>query len=84
MPFLPSLLHARLDHKKLTWGRATISRSAETTKVKVPAGSFDASVWTVAEEGGRTFTYDVEAAAPFRGERAAGGLAVLSRAAERV
>ena len=66
VPFLPSLLHARLDHKKLTWGRATISRSAETTKVKVPAGSFDASVWTVAEEGGRTFTYDVEAAAPFR------------------
>src|SRR6185436_5217707 len=66
VPFLPSLLHARLDHKKLAWGRARISRSAETTKVKVPAGSFEASVWTVAEEGGRTVTYDVEAAAPFR------------------
>jgi hypothetical protein len=66
VPFLPSLLRARLEHKKLVWGRATISRSAETTKVKVPAGSFDASVWTVAEEGGRTLTYQVEAAEPYR------------------
>jgi len=66
VPFLPSLLHARLDHKKLAWGQARISRSAETKKVSVPAGTFDASVWTVAEDGGRTVTYDVEAAAPFR------------------
>jgi len=65
-PFLPSLLHARLDHKKLAWGQATISRSAETTRVKVPAGSYDAWVWRVAEEGGRTFTYQIEAAAPYR------------------
>ena len=65
-PFLPSLLRARLDHKKLAWGQATISRSAGTSTVKVPAGSFDVSVWTVAEDGGRTFTYEIEAAAPFR------------------
>jgi len=65
VPFLPSLLHARLDHKELAWGRATISRSAATSKVKVPAGSYDASVWTVAEEGGRTIRFEIEAAAPY-------------------
>ena len=65
-PFLPSLLGARLDHKRLAWGQATISRSAATSTVKVPAGSFDVSVWTVAEEGGRTFTFEIEVAAPFR------------------
>lgn len=66
VPFLPSLLHARLDHQKVAWRQARISRSAETAKVKVPAGSFDASVWTVAEDGGRTLTYQIEAAPPFR------------------
>jgi len=66
VPFLPNLLHARLDHKKLAWGQATISRSAETAKVKVPAGAYDASVWTVAEEGGRTVTYQIEATSPYR------------------
>jgi len=40
--------------------------SAATSTVKVPAGSFVAAVWTVAEEGGRTFTYDIETASPFR------------------
>jgi hypothetical protein len=66
VPFLPSLLRARLDHKRLAWGQATISRSAAHSRVKVPAGSFDVAVWTVAEEGGRTFSYEIEAAAPFR------------------
>ncbi len=66
VPFLPTLLHARLDHKKLAWGQATISRAPETAKVTVPAGSYDAWVWKVAEEGGRTVTYQVEAAAPYR------------------
>jgi hypothetical protein len=66
VPFLPSLLGARLNHKRLAWGRATISRSAATSTVKVPAGTFDVSVWTVAEEGGRTLTYQIEAAAPHR------------------
>ena len=64
--FLPSLLRARLEHQKLAWRQATVSRAAATATVKVPAGSFDVSVWTVAEEGGRTSTYQVEAAAPQR------------------
>jgi hypothetical protein len=64
--FLPSLLRARLEHRKLEWGRALISRAAATTTMKVPAGSFEVAVWTVAEEGGRTSTYQIEAAAPYR------------------
>jgi hypothetical protein len=34
--------------------------------VKVPAGSYEASVWTVAEEGGPTSTYAIEEASPHR------------------
>jgi hypothetical protein len=64
--YLPSLLRARLEHKKLAWGQATISRSAATSSVKVPAGSFQVSVWTVAEDGGLTSTYQIEAASPYR------------------
>jgi len=64
--YLPSLLRARLEHKKLAWGQATISRSAATSSVKVPAGSFAVTVWTVAGDGGLTSTYQIEAAAPYR------------------
>jgi hypothetical protein len=64
--YLPSLLRARLEHKKLAWGQATISRSAAASSVKVPAGSFEVSVWTVAEDGGLTSTYQIEAASPYR------------------
>jgi hypothetical protein len=64
--YLPSLLRTRLEHKKLAWGQATISRSAATSSVKVPAGAFEVTVWTVAEDGGLTSTYQIEAAAPYR------------------
>jgi hypothetical protein len=64
--FLPSLLHARLEHKPLAWGRARISRGAAPSSVTVPAGTFTVVTWTVAEEGGRTFTYQFEAEPPFR------------------
>src|SRR5262249_59412293 len=43
VPFLPRLLRARLEHQKLAWGRATISRSAANTSVKGPAGSVGGS-----------------------------------------
>jgi hypothetical protein len=64
--YLPSLLRARLEHRKLAWGQATVSRSAATSTVKVPAGSFEVTVWTVSETGGPTTTYQIEAAAPYR------------------
>lgn len=66
VPFLPSLLSARLEHRALAWGRATVSRSAQPVSVRVPAGTFQVSRWTVAVKGGPTLTYDVEISSPYR------------------
>ena len=66
VPFLPSLLRSRLEHKRLAWGRATVSRAASASRATVPAGAYEVETWTVAEEGGRTVTYLVETAPPFR------------------
>jgi hypothetical protein len=66
VPFLPSLMRARLDHRPLTWGRARIARAAAPSSVTVPAGTFSVDTWTVAVDGGPTTTFQVEAAAPFR------------------
>jgi hypothetical protein len=67
VPFLPSLLRARLEHRPLAWGTAKISVAAEPSSVAVPAGRFDVVAWTVAPaEGGPVTTYQVEAAAPHR------------------
>ena len=64
--FLPSLLRARLDHRKLAWGKAQVSRAAGLSSVSVPAGRFKVYVWTVEVDGGRTLTYEVEADPPYR------------------
>jgi hypothetical protein len=66
VPFLPSLLRSRLDHKPLAWGQATVVRAAATARVTVPAGAFEVDTWTVSEPGGRIVTYLVETAPPFR------------------
>jgi len=66
VPFLPSLLRSRLDHRALAWGKATFTRAQEASRLTVPAGAFQVDVWTVAEQGGRTVTYSVEAAPPYR------------------
>jgi len=64
--FLPSLLRARLEHRRLVWGEATVSRAAATETVRVPAGRFEVLTWTVAEQGGPTTTWQVEATPPYR------------------
>ena len=67
VPLLPSLLRARLEHKALAWGRATISVSEAPASVTVPAGTFDVRRWTRARpDGGPVTTYDVEVASPHR------------------
>jgi hypothetical protein len=66
VPWLPTLLDARLHHRPVAWGRATVSRSAESREVRVPAGRFTVEEWTVAVAGGETTTWLVEAAAPWR------------------
>jgi len=66
VPFLPSLLHARLTHTPLEWTTARISRASETESVSVPAGRFEVSMLTVEVEGGRTLTFAIEARPPYR------------------
>ncbi len=63
---LPSLLRARLEHRKLAWGKAQVSRAAAASSVSVPAGRFKVYAWTVEVEGGGKLTYDVEADPPYR------------------
>ena len=42
VPFLPSLLWARLDHRPLAWTTATIARAAaDSRRSPVPAGRFE-------------------------------------------
>jgi hypothetical protein len=64
VPFLPSLLRARLEHHPLAWTHAKIARAAAETEIAVPAGKFSADTWTVAIEGGPTLTFQFDAAAP--------------------
>jgi hypothetical protein len=66
VPFLPSLLTARLAHKKLAWGRATIRRAPDTSSLSVPAGRFEVHVWTVSQAGGATTTFAFETQPPYR------------------
>ncbi len=66
LQFLPSLLSARLEHRKLAWVSAKITRAAQPTRVRVPAGSFEVFTYTVAPEGRPTLTFEVEAAPPHK------------------
>jgi hypothetical protein len=66
VPFLPSLLQARLAHRPLAWTKALLRRASATARVKVPAGTFDAWLYDVEVEGGRTLGFAVEAAPPYR------------------
>jgi len=66
VPYLRSLLSARLAHKPLVWGRATVRRAAERSIESVPAGKFEVTRWSVAEEGGVTLRFAFEAEKPYR------------------
>jgi hypothetical protein len=66
VPFLPSLMRSRLEHRRLAWGRATISVAPEPVLVTVPAGEFRVTTWTVTPEKGPQTTYEVEVAPPRR------------------
>jgi len=66
VPYLPALLSARLEHTPLAWGQARIQREAKPVSVHVPAGSFEATRFSVAVNGGPTFTYDFESQPPYR------------------
>jgi hypothetical protein len=66
VPFLPSLFYVRLFHHPLAWTRARIARSAKTSRVKVPARTFEVTTWTIDVEGGRGLGFAIEAAPPYR------------------
>lgn len=66
VPFLPSLLWARLNHRPLEWTKATISRGAASRWVSVPAGRFEVSGYTVEIADGRTLGFEIEEQPPYR------------------
>jgi len=66
VPFLRSLMRTRLLHVPARWGEATVSRAAAPAEVKTALGTMRATVYTVAETGGDTVAYTVEAAWPHR------------------
>ncbi|HVO10739.1 MAG TPA: hypothetical protein VMX54_08335 [Vicinamibacteria bacterium] len=66
VPLLPTLLRARLEHRRLDWTQARLTRSARTSTVKVPAGTFTVYVYDVEVTGGRKASFAIEARPPFR------------------
>ncbi|MEP7027400.1 MAG: hypothetical protein ABI960_02285 [Candidatus Eisenbacteria bacterium] len=66
VPFLSSPFHSRLAHRPLAWISATIERSRGTSQVRVPAGVFATSLYTVRVSDGREGTFSVERAYPHR------------------
>jgi hypothetical protein len=66
LPFLPSLLWARLNHRRLAWTTARVTRSPTQKSVSVPAGRFEVSSYSVETRDGRTLGFEIEAAPPYR------------------
>jgi len=66
LPLLRSLRAARLLHQPEIVQRARLARAEKLERVSVPAGTLDCEVATCAVEGGRTWTFWVERAAPHR------------------
>lgn len=66
VPYLGTLLDARLSRQGPAWGRATISRSEQAAPAPAPEGEAPAWSWTVEVDGGPTTTWWVEEAAPHR------------------
>jgi hypothetical protein len=65
-PLLGSLRQSRLLHEPLVVSQAHFHRAAAPEPVTVPAGKFDADVYTVAVPAGRTWTFWVERVEPHR------------------
>ncbi len=61
VPFLPSLLWSRLNHKPLAWTTARIARAVAPRFVSVPAGRFEVIAYTVETADKRTLGFEIEA-----------------------
>jgi hypothetical protein len=66
VPFLPGAFYRRLAHRPLAWSGALIERLRGTESVSVPAGRFEAFVYTVRVDGGRDGRFWIESAYPHR------------------
>ena len=66
VPYLPRLADSRMQHRPLDWQQATLSRSAESEPVTVPAGTFSAHTVTLEVDGGQTWRWQVEDSPPHR------------------
>jgi len=65
-PFLPSPFTSRLAHTPMAWTTATAERSAGSERLRVPAGEFQADVFTVRVADGRVGRFWIERAYPHR------------------
>jgi len=86
VPWLASAPDRRMQHREFRWETATLSRSATSQAVTVPAGSFEAYTVTANVSGGPKTTWWVEAAAPqrlLRWERTDGEVGELTGAVRR-
>ena len=66
VPLTGSLRQARLTHQPLLQTPVHLTRSTDATSITVPAGTFACDVLNARVEGGRLWTFWVEAAAPHR------------------
>ena len=66
VPFLPSLLWVRLNHRPLAWTTANVARAASPRAVTMPAGRFEVDVYSVEIADGRKLGFEIETAPPYR------------------
>ena len=66
VPFLASAFYRRLAHSPMLWNEAVIERSRGAGSVRVPAGTFETSVYTVSVAGVRDGKFWIEQAYPHR------------------
>ncbi len=66
VPLVLALRESRLLHRAESIVMASFARASAPQSVTVPAGKFDCTVSTVSVEGGRTWTFFTEVAAPNR------------------
>lgn len=66
VPLLAAAFYRRLAHSPFSWNEAVIERSRAPQSVTVPAGTFEASVYTVSVLGARDGKFWIERAYPHR------------------
>jgi hypothetical protein len=66
VPMLTSLQTVRHQHIPAQWRSTVLARAANHQKISVPAGTFEADVWSAQVENGAKKTFYVEVALPHR------------------